>query len=187
MPVVAFVIGSSRIRIGGVDLVECSELVPEQARFLRQVDSCMTSNWDDPKVEAKWLAGQRANVSRYLETEGIVHGGVPTRAQWFVAPYLSLWPIASAATPDVTGWWVISGDLPTDYLSSKDARDARSALRAFADRWQEASAQLLRGRQPSGFRIGRNLESAQMRQELGQLLRGRTLAIREWVADDDLW
>jgi hypothetical protein len=85
--------------------------------------------------------------------------------------------------PVVVGWWVVSGDLPTDYLSGHDATDARTALAAFATRWREVSAYMLRGEEHPTVRIG----SADNRYELGDLLRGRAEVFQEWADDDAMW
>jgi hypothetical protein len=124
-------------------------------------------DYDDPTREAQWLVEQRANVERYLKSECLLYCGVASESEWFLAPYVSVWIIESLRVPGAIGWWVISGDLPTDYLSGNDATDARSALAAFANCWREASAYMLRGEDCPKVRIGR----AWNRRELGDLLR----------------
>src|SRR5690242_10700557 len=98
-----------------------------------------SKDYDDPQLEAQWVAEQRENVMSYLQSEGVQHGGVAAEAEWFLAPYVSVWIARSMKKPDTVGWWVISGDLPTDYLSGNEASDVRTALAAFAARWNEVS------------------------------------------------
>jgi hypothetical protein len=78
---------------------------------------------------------------------------------------------------------VISGDLPTDYLSGKDATDPRGALAAFAARWEEVSTYMLRGEEHPKIRIGK----PKNRKELGDLLLRRARILKDWVNDDSLW
>jgi hypothetical protein len=86
-------------------------------------------------------------------------------------------------TPGAIGWWAISGDLPTDYLSGHDATDARGALAAFAERWHAVSAYMLRGEEYPTVRIGGSSD----RRELGDLLSRRAQVIEDWAKDDEMW
>ncbi len=142
-----------------------------------------SDDYDDPALEARWLAQQRGNVQRYLETQGVRHLGVNFDCAWFVAPYVSVWTVRSLATPGSVGWWAISGDLPTDYLSGGDATDARSALVAFARRWQEVAERMRRGEDHPDMSVG----APENRTELGDLLSRRAEVIQDWVRDDSLW
>lgn len=142
-----------------------------------------SEDYDDPKLEAQWLVDQRAIVQRYLESQGVRHGGVAPESDWFIAPYVSVWSVESMKTPGVVGWWAISGDLPTDYLSGHDATDARAALVAFAERWREVSVYMLRGEEHPTVRIGGTID----RRALGDLLGRRAQIIEEWAHDDEMW
>jgi hypothetical protein len=142
-----------------------------------------SADYDDPELEAQWLTEQRENVQRYLQREEVRHQGVALQPDWFVAPYVSVWRVESKARPGAVGWWAVSGDLPTDYLSSHDATDARSALAAFAVRWREVSACMLRGQEHRDVRIGERGN----RRELGELLGRRAQIFQEWADDDTMW
>jgi hypothetical protein len=140
-------------------------------------------NYDDPELQAQWLAERRANVERYLRTEGVRHRGVAAKPEWFVAPYVSVWTVESMKTPGGVGWWAISGDVPTDYLSGHDASDVRSALAEFAGRWREVSGYMLRGEEHPTVTIGR----PENQRELGDLLSIRAEIIQSWADDDEMW
>lgn len=140
-------------------------------------------DYDDPRIEAHWLTEQREVVVAYLSGQAVSHGGIPTAPEWFVAPYVSIWRVISGINPPVTGWWAISGDLPTDYLSSHDAADARQAMREFARRWQTAAESMKRGEEPSEVRIGAPDEWPM----LGDLLERRATLLWNWSGDDTQW
>jgi hypothetical protein len=140
-------------------------------------------DYDDPKVEARWVGEQREMVERYLEREEVRHGGVGPQPGWFVAPYVAIWRVESTQKPGAAGWWVVSGDLPTDYLSGHDASDTRSVLAGFAVRWQEVSAYMLRGEEHPDMRIG----NSENQRELAELLRARSGILQEWADDDTMW
>ena len=79
---------------------------------------------------------------------------------------------------------MISGDLPTDYASSRGLPDPREALRGFAARWQAAAALMARGEAHPEVSIGR---SAEERKSLAPLLQRRAELLARWIADDELW
>ena len=67
--------------------------------------------YDDPKVEAAWLAEQRAHADEYLRTQRVPFGSVADRPAWHLAPYVALWPVLGQLTSEMQ-YWVIVGDLP---------------------------------------------------------------------------
>lgn len=143
---------------------------------------CSTEDHDS-QLEAEWLEKQRSNVIHYLQNQGVQHGGVALEPEWFIAPCVSIWIISSGKTKGAIGWWAISGDLPTDYLSGHDARDSRTALAAFARRWTEVSDYMVRGEEHPLVKIG----TPENRRHLGDLLGRRAKIFQEWCDDDSLW
>jgi hypothetical protein len=85
--------------------------------------------YDEPNVEDAWCNERRAEVAAYLVAQRVLHREVGDWPAWHLAPYVSVWAIESAVEPGSMGWWVISGDLPTDYASSDGLPDPREALR----------------------------------------------------------
>lgn len=142
-----------------------------------------SDDYDDPEIEAQWLVEQRGNVQRYLVGQGVQHPDVDVDAVWFIAPYVSLWRVRSLAKLPAVGWWAISGDLPTDYLSGNDATDSRSALNAFSRRWREVATYMVRGEEHPTIKVG----NRQNDPELGDLLMRRAQIIDEWVQDANMW
>lgn len=75
---------------------------------------------DDPDGEEGWCAEQRKIVAHYLRSQQLNHGRVGEWPAWHDAPCVAIWAIESVARPEWIGWWAISGDLPTDYISAAD-------------------------------------------------------------------
>jgi hypothetical protein len=100
------------------------------------VDSDDCANIDDPE-EAAWVAAERQRVIEYLADQGVEHAGVSAAPRWFVSPYLAIWAARSRAKPDFVGWWAISGDVPTDYMTCRDdgKRDGSLILPPWDLRW----------------------------------------------------
>lgn len=137
----------------------------------------------DPEGELAFLAEARREVLAYLERHGVKHGGVPEAPAWALAPYVSVWPVRSGRNPDATGWFAIAGDLPTDYVSSGDAQDARSVLRHFSRTWRDVADCMARGVQHPDCRIG----SPEQWPELHDLLRRRADLLGRFASDDRVW
>jgi hypothetical protein len=143
-------------------------------------------NYDDPEVEERWCAERRQAVADYLHLQDVKHGRVGDWPAWHVAPYVSIWAIESFARPDWIGWWVICGDLPTDYISSKDVKPPqhpRKAIRVVAERWLKQVEAWNDFRDYEGIRIA----GPHSHKELAPLLETRAKALLDWADNDSLW
>jgi hypothetical protein len=141
------------------------------------------SNYDVPAVEEKWCEERRGEVIAYLEREGVKHGRVGEWPAWHVAPYISVWAIESRKSPESVGWWVICGDLPTDYVSSERISHPREVVRAIAECWSKLVPYLERGEEHPEV----SLRTPQTRAELAPLLKARSKLLAKWVEDDSVW
>lgn len=143
-------------------------------------------DYDEPDVEERWCSQQQKIVADYLRSQNVKHGRIGEWPAWHVAPCASIWAIESLARPEWIGWWVICGDVPTDYISSADVKPPqhpRKAMRVFAQNWLEVVKAWRQGRETQNSRIGdpRSLD------ELGPLLESRAQLLMEWADDDSLW
>jgi hypothetical protein len=103
-----------------------------------------------------------------------------------VAPYVSVWAIESRARPGWIGWWVISGDLPTDYVPAADLeppQHPRKAVQAIADRWLKVVDAWSKGLDHEGIQIGDPCS----REKLAPLLETRAKLLADLADDDSLW
>ncbi len=111
-------------------------------------------DYDDPAVEEKWCADQKAQVTAYLVREGVVHGQIGEWPAWHIAPIASVWAIESKKSPGWVGWWVICGDLPCDYVAADTIKHPREAVRAIAQSWLEQSKLMEKGQTGASVSIG---------------------------------
>jgi hypothetical protein len=130
-----------------------------------------------------WLAELRGAVQTYLARERLAHGGVAAAPAWAAAPMLAVWPVRSATARGAVGWWAVSGDVPTDYVSARDVPDARHALAAFAARWHEVADQMARGEARPALTGGEPPDWP----TLSALLRRRADALARWAGDATVW
>jgi hypothetical protein len=143
-------------------------------------------NYDDPEIENRWCCERQKIVADYLRSQTVKHGRISEWPAWHVAPYASIWAIESLARSESIGWWVISGDMPTDYISSADIeppQHPRKAMRVFAQNWLEVVEAWKHGREIENTRIG----SQSSHEELGPLLEARAKLLIEWAEKDSLW
>jgi Domain of unknown function (DUF4826) len=135
------------------------------------------------QTEDAWVADQRNTVLAYLQREGLHHPHVGDWPAWHLRPYLAVWAIESLVAPGRVGWWAISGDVPTDYVSFTDAEHPREVLRHFARQWAEVSSSMLRGQEHPDTVIG----TPDQWPELGDLLKRRSALLRRFADDDSIW
>ena len=140
-------------------------------------------DYDDPAVEEKWCADQKAQVAAYLAREGVVHGKVGEWPAWHIAPIASVWAIESKKSPGWVGWWVICGDLPCDYVSADTIKHPREAVRAIAKSWLKQSKLMAKGKTGASVSIGPAEEWA----SLAPMLNSRASTLLELVNDNEAW
>jgi hypothetical protein len=138
---------------------------------------------DSFSSEDEWVSTERIRVEEYLLRHNVDHLGVGEYPAFHVQPHLALWAVQSKKAPGSIGWWAISGDLPTDYISSSEGGHPREALRAIAGHWVRASEAMLNGEKYSDYSIG----TPDRWPELGDLLKQRAQIIREFADDETLW
>jgi hypothetical protein len=137
-----------------------------------------SDKYDNQVIKQAWLEEQKENVKRYLTNESINFMGIP-KVHWFLVPYVSIWHIK----PDL---WVISGDLPTDYIQNENIIKVSDVVKYFAKRWTEISQYLLKGKQHPELPIGESQEPKQLK-ELGLLLQKRATLLLKWIDNKTIW
>ena len=137
----------------------------------------------DLTVEERWCAERAADVSACLDRQALEHGRIGEWPAWHVMPYASLWAVESQSRPEWIGWWVISGDLPSDALAAHDLPTPRDALRAFGRRWLLHGAALDRGEVPGAW--AHQPDAALPK--LAATLKKRGAALQAWADDAASW
>jgi hypothetical protein len=87
--------------------------------------------------------------------------------------------IESKKSSGWVGWWVICGDLPTDYVSAEMIKHPHDAVRAIAEEWREQARLMANA---DSTRIGRPEDRA----SLAPLLATRASQLLEWADDDSI-
>lgn len=133
--------------------------------------------------EANWCTEQRANVMEYLQREGFSDPNVGEWPAWHVLPVISVWAVESLEKPDWVGWWVVSGDFPTDYTTCQGERHPRQALRDIGMRWQTATRKWAEGTVEEGWK----LTPIGQESNLAPLLASRAEMFLRLADDNSVW
>ncbi|MBX3743174.1 MAG: DUF4826 family protein [Akkermansiaceae bacterium] len=133
--------------------------------------------------EENWLAEERRKVAEYLDLEGCRHGGIAEWPTVHVYPDFALWAVQSTRHAGRTGWWVISGDVPTDYMTTEDGEHPRDALRHFSNQWRDVADHMRRGKEHPVYKFGTSRDWP----ELAPQLELRANALADCADDDEVW
>ena len=150
---------------------------PRHATFRQMFDE-LTDEEDD-----RWCVAQRQQVLAYLSEEGFEAPNVGEWPAWHVAPLISIWVVESVERPDSVGWWVVSGDFPTDYTTCEGERHPRQALRDIGSRWRDAAARWADGKSAVGW----SLRNPDQERELVPLLAARAELFLSMAEDGSNW
>ncbi len=139
-------------------------------------ESSAAGKYDAREKVWDWLAEQSRGVETYLARQHVK--SEPPTPRWELAPYVAVWQI--------TGGWVISGDLPTDYVLDETIPSPREAMRFFATKFADMAECMLTGRRYPGTAIG-DADNTEQQRDLGGLLQSRAATLMDFVNNDGLW
>ena len=142
-----------------------------------------TVSTPEPLSEDAWCAACAADVLACVQRLSLDHGRIGEWPAWHVMPYASLWAVESKSRPEWVGWWVISGDLPSDALAAHDLPEPRDAMRAFGKRWLLHGENLDRGDVPPTWA---HLPHEAL-PKLASTLKKRGAALLAWAEDESSW
>ncbi|QYJ80220.1 DUF4826 family protein [Shewanella acanthi] len=129
------------------------------------------------KMRQEWVRTQFQKANRFLAEKGVIPSKVLADESRYLAPYLAIWKMESKR-PSTKTYWVMSGDLPSDFVDVKVAKTARDAIRHFSMMWQMQAENLIR----SGA-TRRDATQA----KFAQLLVSRAESLYRMHNDEKLW
>lgn len=129
------------------------------------------------KLRQEWVRTQFQKANRFLAEKGVIPSKVLADESRYLAPYLAIWKMESKR-PTTKTYWVMSGDLPSDFVDVKVAKTARDAVRHFSMMWQMQAENLIR----SGA-TRRDVTQA----KFAQLLVSRAESLYRMHNDEKLW
>lgn len=93
------------------------------------------SDQEREALTQQWIREHFQKANRFLAEKGVIPSKVIAAESRYLAPYLAVWKMESKQ-PKPQTFWVMSGDLPSDYVDVKVAASARDAIRHFSMIWQ---------------------------------------------------
>ena len=103
----------------------------------------MTQNTQQPQMteeqKADWVRDQFQKANKHLAENGVLFESVVTSESRYLVPVVAVWKIKAT---DKRLYWVINGDLPTDFVIADVATSARDAIKHFSMAWQLKAANL---------------------------------------------
>lgn len=134
---------------------------------------------DQEKQEAlrqEWIREHFQKANRFLAEKGVIPSNVIADESRYLAPYVAIWKMESKQ-PKKQTFWVMSGDLPSDYVDVNVAGTAREAIRHFSMMWQLKAENL--------HKSGATKDP--MQAKFAQLLVSRAESLYQIHNDDKLW
>lgn len=80
-----------------------------------------------------WVREQFQRANKHLAENGVLFESVVTEESRYLVPFVAVWKIKST---DKKYYWVISGDVPCDFIPYENEKTARDAIRHFSMLWQ---------------------------------------------------
>lgn len=134
------------------------------------------SDNNTPMTQAEhdqWVREQFQRANQHLAENGILFDSVVVEASRYLAPYVAVWKIKSQQGQY---FWVLSGDLPVDYIPFSTAVDVRSALKHFSLSWQLKAENIL---------SAQGLDETQ--ENYAKLLADRAISLYQLSEKKELW
>jgi hypothetical protein len=126
-----------------------------------------------PEQRTEWVRDQFRNANKHLAENGVLFESVITEESRYLAPYVAIWKIKSV---DGKYFWVIAGDLPSDFVLYENAGSAREVIKYFSMSWQMKAERILH--MP-------NADQTQL--DFAKLLIERADGLYDIQKDDGLW
>jgi len=121
--------------------------------------------------QQEWVREQYKVATKYLASKGMVTNSVKVESSRYLIPAIAIWQLTLL---NGDSYWVLCGDLPTDYSRIDVAPNARDALKHFSLKWQMQAENLLKAE---------NKEQ----NDFAQLLIGRATGLYQLCENEDLW
>lgn len=127
----------------------------------------------DQEQLAQWVREQFQKANKHLAENGVLFESVVIEDSRYLAPMVAVWKIK---TRDSKYFWVISGDLPVDFVPADVSSDVRGVLKHFSLLWQLKVENLSQAE---------NIDETQ--KEYLTLLGTRAYDLYHMSEDDKLW
>ncbi len=131
--------------------------------------------------EKKWLQQEHGKLQQYASRNTLDLTRIIQKDSAILPPYVAVWFIESKS--NLKGFWVITGDLPSDHIVGDNAQSARDAIKYFALRWQLKAENILIKLEQESSEAGSN----NTKKQFAEILISRADTLYQFADKDDLW
>ncbi|MFT4940914.1 MAG: hypothetical protein ACI88A_003975 [Paraglaciecola sp.] len=122
---------------------------------------------------SQWVREQFQRANKHLAENGVLFDSVVTDVSRYLAPFIAVWKIKSMENKY---YWVISGDVPCDFMPFENEQTARAAIRHFSMLWQVKAEN-----------INKSATLDPIQQDFAKLLISKAEDLYEIQADENVW
>jgi len=90
----------------------------------------------------EWVRSEFQKANKHLAEKGVLYESVILDDCRYLAPLVAIWKIKAR---DGKKFWVISGEVPSDFVSIDVAKNAQDVLKHFSLQWQLQAENLMQG------------------------------------------
>jgi hypothetical protein len=120
-----------------------------------------------------WVREQFQRANKHLAENGILFDSVVTDESRYLAPFVAVWKIKAN---DKKYYWVISGDVPCDFIPYESEKTARAAIRRFSFIWQIKAENIIKTQ-----------SNDKVQQDFANLLINKAENLYDIQADEKVW
>jgi hypothetical protein len=120
-----------------------------------------------------WVREQFQRANKHLAENGILFDSVVTEESRYLAPFVAVWKIKAN---DKKYYWVISGDVPCDFIPYESEKTARAAIRRFSFIWQIKAENIIKTQ-----------SNDKVQQDFANLLINKAENLYDIQADEKVW
>jgi hypothetical protein len=120
-----------------------------------------------------WVREQFQRANKHLAENGILFDSVVTDESRYLAPFVAVWKIKAN---DKKYYWVISGDVPCDFIPYESEKTARAAIRRFSFIWQIKAENIIKTQ-----------NNDKVQQDFANLLINKAENLYDIQADEKVW
>lgn len=120
-----------------------------------------------------WVREQFQRANKHLAENGILFNSVVTEESRYLAPFVAVWKIKAN---DKKYYWVISGDVPCDFIPYESEKTVRAAIRRFSFIWQIKAENIIKTQ-----------GNDKVQQNFAKLLINKAENLYDMQADEKVW
>ena len=131
--------------------------------------------------EKEWTRQEHGKVLEYASRNTLDLSRINQNDSVILPPLIAVWSIESKSHSK--GFWIITGDLPSDHIVGENAQNARDAIKHFSLRWQLKAENIL-------IELEQNHteeDSNNTKRQFAEILISKADGLYKCSERDDLW